>query len=240
VATGTLYLVPNLLGAVPPTDVLPARTIAVVRLLQHFVVETPKVARHFIKSLDPETPLQSMNFTVLDEHTSARDVDALLDPARGGRDLGLISDAGCPAVADPGALLVAAAHRESIRVVPLVGPSAILLALMASGLDGQNFCFHGYLPVKPDARAGALKALDDQAARTGQTQIFIETPYRNDAMLAQAVSVCRLETMLCVAAELTTTTESVITRPVRLWRTGARIELARKPVLFLIGRAGAR
>ena len=235
-AIGRLYLVPNLLGAVPPSDVLPARTIAIARALRHFVVETPKLARQFVKSLEPHSPLQSMSFNVLDEHTAPADVGALLAPARDGHDLGLVSDAGCPGVADPGALLVAAAHREHIAVVPLVGPSAILLALMASGLDGQNFCFHGYLPIKPDARGAALKGLDDAVARTGHTQIFIETPYRNDALVAQAIEVCRPETMLCVACELTMSTESILTRAVRDWRRAPPLTLARRPTLFLLGR----
>jgi 16S rRNA (cytidine1402-2'-O)-methyltransferase len=235
-SSGRLYLIPNLLGAGPPSDVLPARTVAIARSLRHFVVETPKLARQFVKSLEPQWPLQSIGFKVLDEHTSPGDVGALLAPARDGHDLGLVSDAGCPGVADPGALLVAAAHREHIAVVPLVGPSAILLALMASGLDGQNFCFHGYLPVKPDARAAALKALDDAALRTGHTQIFIETPYRNDALLAQAVEVCRAETMLCVACELTTAMETILSRTVREWRRVPPPALARRPALFLLGR----
>jgi len=234
--SGRLYLIPNLLGAVPPSDVLPARTIAIARALRHFVVETPKLARQFIKSLEPESPLQSMSFNVLDEHTSPQHVGALLAPARDGHDVGLVSDAGCPAVADPGALLVAAAHREHIAVIPLVGPSAILLALMASGLDGQNFCFHGYLPVKPDARAVALKALDDAVLRTGHTQIFIEAPYRNDAIVAQAIEVCRAETVLCVACELTTSAETILSRPVREWRRTPPPTLARRPTLFLLGR----
>ncbi len=156
---------PNLLGAVEPASVLPARTLDVARRLRHFVVETPKAARAFLKSLPSEHALQDIAFAELNEHTPAQDVAALLAPVLAGKDVALLSDAGCPGVADPGALLVAAAHRAGVVVVPLVGPSALLLALMASGMNGQNFVFHGYLPVRAEARAAALRALD-AASRT--------------------------------------------------------------------------
>ena len=152
-----------------------------------------------------------------------------------GEDLGLLSDAGCPGVADPGALLVAAAHRAGVRVVPLVGPSAVLLALMAAGMNGQQFSFHGYLPVAPAARIKALKALDDAVARSGVTQIFIETPYRNDALLAATLAACRTTTELCVAADLTLPTEQVIRRPIAQWRDSARTGVGRRPAIFLLG-----
>jgi 16S rRNA (cytidine1402-2'-O)-methyltransferase len=232
---GRLFLVPNLLGVVPPQDVLPQRTIAVARALKHFVVETPKAARQFIKSLQSEQPIQSIDFARLDVNTLPHRVPQLLQPALDGEDLGLLSDAGCPAVADPGALLVAAAHRAGVRVVPLVGPSAVLLALMAAGMNGQQFAFHGYLPVAPEARTKALKALDDAVARSGVTQIYIETPYRNDALLAATLAACRATTELCVAADLTLPTEQVIRRPIAQWRDRARTELSRRPAIFLLG-----
>ena len=230
-----MYLVPNLLGAVPPRTVLPERTIAVARALRHFVVETPKVARQFIKSLEPDCAIQSIEFAVLDEHTPLSHVATLLGPLHAGHDLGLLSDAGCPGVADPGAALVNAAHRAGIAVVPLVGPSAILLALMASGLNGQAFHFHGYLPVKPDARAAALRALDDAVQKSGHTQIFIETPYRNQSLLAHVIAVCSPTTRLCVASELTTAAEAIEMRSIEEWRTRTHPDLARKPALFLLG-----
>jgi 16S rRNA (cytidine1402-2'-O)-methyltransferase len=230
-----LFLVPNLLGVVPPEDVLPQRTIAVARALKHFVVETPKAARQFIKSLQSEQPIQSIDFATLDVNTLPNRVPQLLQPALNGEDLGLLSDAGCPGVADPGALLVAAAHRAGVRVVPLVGPSAVLLALMAAGMNGQQFAFHGYLPVAPEARIKALKALDDAVARSGVTQIYIETPYRNDALLAATLAACRTTTELCVAADLTLPTEQVIRRPIAQWRGRARPELSRRPAIFLLG-----
>lgn len=232
---GRLFLVPNLLGVVPPAEVLPQRTIDVARALKHFVVETPKAARQFIKSLQSEQPIQSIDFATLDVNTLPKRVPQLLQPALDGEDLGLLSDAGCPGVADPGALLVAAAHCAGVRVVPLVGPSAVLLALMAAGMNGQQFAFHGYLPVAPEARVKALKALDDAVARSGVTQIYIETPYRNDALLAATLAACRATTELCVAADLTLPTEQVIRRPIAQWRDSARTELSRRPAIFLLG-----
>jgi 16S rRNA (cytidine1402-2'-O)-methyltransferase len=232
---GRLFLVPNLLGVVPPAEVLPQRTIAVARALKHFVVETPKAARQFIKSLQSEQPMQSIDFATLDVNTLPNRVPQLLQPALNGEDLGLLSDAGCPGVADPGALLVAAAHRAGVRVVPLVGPSAVLLALMAAGMNGQQFAFHGYLPVAREARVKALKALDDAVARSGVTQIYIETPYRNDALLAATLAACRATTELCVAVDLTLPTEQVIRRPIAQWRDSARAELSRRPAIFLLG-----
>ena len=219
----------------PPEDVLPQGTIAVARALRHFVVETPKAARQFIKSLQSEQPIQSIDFATLDVNTLPNRVPQLLQPALDGEDLGLLSDAGCPGVADPGALLVAAAHRAGVRVVPLVGPSAVLLALMAAGMNGQQFSFHGYLPVTPAARIKALKALDDAVARSGVTQIYIETPYRNDALLAATLAACRATTELCVAADLTLPTEQVIRRPIAQWRDSATTELGRRPAIFLLG-----
>ncbi len=183
---GRLFVIPNTLGGVAPAEVLAGRTLEVARRLSHFVAETPKLARAFLKSIDSQHALQSITISELSEHTRPEDVARLLQPALDGHDLGLVSDAGCPGIADPGALLVAAAHDAGVIVVPLPGPSAILLALMASGMDGQRFVFHGYLPAKTDARAAAIRALDAATARDGATQIFIETPYRNDAMLVGA------------------------------------------------------
>ena len=232
-----MYLVPNLLGVVPPAEVLPQRTIEIARSLLHFVVETPKAARQFIKSLQPEQSIQNIDLSTLDVNTLPESVPSLLQPALDGSDMGLLSDAGCPGVADPGALLVAAAHRAGIRVVPLVGPSAVLLALMAAGMNGQQFAFHGYLPIAPEARITALKALDLAVTRKGATQIYIETPYRNDALLAATLAACGATTELCVAVDLTLPTEQVIRRSIGQWRSGARVELNRRPAIFLLGRS---
>ena len=234
--SGRLYLIPNLLGVVAPDSVLPRRTIETARALTHFVVETPKTARRFLKALSPERSLQPLQFAELNEHTPAERVDGLLRPLREGFDVGLISDAGCPGVADPGAALVAAAHRAGIVVVPLVGPSAVLLALMASGMNGQSFAFHGYLPAKPVQREAALRALDQAAERTGITQLFIETPYRNDALVEAVLSVCTPGLRFCAAVDLTTASESVTCRTIAAWRAGPRPSLAKRPAIFLMGR----
>jgi 16S rRNA (cytidine1402-2'-O)-methyltransferase len=233
---GKLYLLPNLLGAVEPASVLPARTLAVARRLRHFVVETRKAARAFVKSLPSEHALQDVAFAELNEHTPARDVAALLAPILAGQDVALLSDAGCPGIADPGALLVAAAHRAGVVVVPLVGPSALLLALMASGMNGQNFVFHGYLPVRAEARAAALRALDAAAASSGVTQLFIETPYRNEAIVAAVLAACRPRTLFCVAADLTLPSEQIVRRTVEEWRTAPTLRLSGRPAMFLLGR----
>jgi len=232
---GKLYLLPNLLGAVEPASVLPARTLAVARRLRHFVVETPKAARAFVKSLPSEHALQDIAIAELNEHTPARDVAALLAPVLAGEDVALLSDAGCPGVADPGAPLVAAAHRAGVTVVPLVGPSALLLALMASGMNGQNFVFHGYLPVRAEARAAALKALDAAVAKSGATQLFIETPYRNEAMVAAVLAVCRPRTLFCVAVDLSLPSEQVLSRTVEQWSGAPGLRLAGRPAMFLLG-----
>ena len=231
---GKLYLLPNLLGAVEPASVLPARTLAVARRLRHFVVETPKAARAFVKSLPSEHALQDIAFAELNEHTPPEDMASLLAPTLAGRDVALVSDAGCPAVADPGASLVAAAHRAGVVVVPLVGPSALLLALMASGMNGQKFVFHGYLPVRAEARAAALRSLD-AAATSGATQLFIETPYRNEAILAAVLAVCRPRTLFCVAADLTLPSEQIVSRTVEQWRKSPGLRLAGRPAMFLLG-----
>lgn len=233
---GRLYVVPSLLGVTPPQEVLPQRTIDIARRLTHFIVETPKLARQFLKTLAPELPLQALALAELNEHTSVNRVDALLAPALAGHDLGLICDAGCPGIADPGAWVVAAAHRAGVTVVPLVGPCAVLLALMASGMNGQAFAFHGYLPAKPGLRERALRALDDAATRSSATQLFIETPYRNEALVDAVLSTCRAESRLCVAVDLTLPTEGIVSRSVASWRTLRRPTFARRPAIFLLGR----
>ena len=234
--SGQLYLVPNLLGVVPPQEVLPQRTLEVARRLTHFVVETPKIARAFLKSLAPERPVQALSPEELNEHTPGNRVAALLAPALAGQDLGLVSDAGCPGIADPGAALVAAAHRAGVGVVPLVGPSAVLLALMASGMNGQAFAFHGYLPAKAGLRERALRALDDSVARHGATQLFIEAPYRNEALLSAVLASCRAQARFCVALDLTLPSEEIVSCSVAAWAKRRRPPLDRRPAIFLLGR----
>lgn len=231
---GRLYLVPNLLGMVAPDAVLPARSLDVARRLRHYVVENAKPARQFLNSIEALTPLQQIAIFELDAAPSPQRCRELLAPARVGDDLGLLSDAGCPAVADPGALLVAAAHREGIQVVPLVGPSAILLALMASGFNGQGFCFHGYLPIKPAARTAAIRRLEAAAQQSGATQLCIETPYRNVALIEAFLATCSASTLLCVAADLSLPTETIVTRPILEWRKRDLNSWSKRPAMFLL------
>jgi 16S rRNA (cytidine1402-2'-O)-methyltransferase len=233
-APGTLYLVPNLLGAVTPDTVLPARTIAVARQLSHWIVETPKAARAFLKSLDMPRPIGELEIAALAPERGADDVRKALAVLVAGHDVGLLSDAGCPGVADPGAAVVAAAHENAMRVVPLVGPSAILLALMASGMNGQHFCFHGYLPVKPEARMDALRNLEQQSRARRRTELFIETPYRNAALLRAMAQALAPRTRLCVAADLTLATEAIECRTASQWRAEDGRRFERRPAIFLL------
>jgi 16S rRNA (cytidine1402-2'-O)-methyltransferase len=227
---GTLYLVPNLLGVVEPSRVLPAYTLEVVRQLTHWVVETPKAARAFLKTAGVAAPIASLDIQALD----TRDTAALLAPAREGKDVGVLSDAGCPGVADPGAALVAEAHAGGVRVVPLVGPSAVLLALMASGMNGQRFAFHGYVPVKPPARAQVLQHLEQQSRENDCTQIFIETPYRNAAMLEALAQTLQPSTTVCIAADLTLATETIERHTAHSWRGRDYAPFDKRPAIFLL------
>ncbi|MGA8862261.1 MAG: SAM-dependent methyltransferase [Gallionella sp.] len=231
---GTLYLIPNALGDTPAEQVLPQHVIGLVRKLRHFVVEQPKSARHFLSLLKPEQPIQTMHFATLNEHTTADELPDLLAPLLTGQDVGIISEAGCPGIADPGAELVNLAHRHGIRVVPLVGPSSILLALMASGLNGQCFAFHGYLPVAETERKRAIANLEAESIKRKQTQVFIETPYRNDKMLAALLGQCRPETLLCVATDITLPGEQIQTRIIAQWKSQPLPQLNKRPSLFLL------
>ena len=231
---GTLYLVPNLLGVVAPADVLPARTIAVARALRHWVVESPKPARAFLKSLELAVPIATLDVKALPAGADSAALAALLAPARAGADMGVLSDAGCPGVADPGAALVAAAHTAGIRVAPLVGPSSLLLALMASGMNGQSFAFHGYLPVAAGDRAAALRRLEDESRALRRAQLFIETPYRNEAMLKTIGEALRPGTRVVVAADLTLPTESIERRTAADWRTADAARYAKRPAIFIL------
>lgn len=229
---GRLYLIPTPLGEGKLDEVLPREVQATVARLTHFVVEAPKSARAFLKRVGMPQPLASLSLFTLDEHTPQDALADLLAPLRAGIDVGLVSEAGCPAVADPGAQLVHLAHREGIPVVPLVGPSALLLALMASGLNGQRFRFHGYLPVAREARRKCLRELEADSRRRDETQIFIETPYRNRALLQAIVESCAPGTELCVALALTTANERILTRPIAAWR--AADPLPEWPAVFLL------
>jgi 16S rRNA (cytidine1402-2'-O)-methyltransferase len=233
-ARPALYLVTSTIcEEALPEAVLPAAAIASIREIRDFVVENARSARRFLSSCAHPGPIASLGMQVLDEHTKARDITALLAPLREGRPLGLLSEAGAPAVADPGALLVRAAHAEGLAVIPLVGPSSILLALMASGLEGQRFRFAGYLPVAGAERLAALRELEARSAAERETQIFIETPYRNDALFADVLRTCADSTRLAVAADLTGANETIRMASIAGWKRAPRAP-GRRPTIFLL------
>jgi 16S rRNA (cytidine1402-2'-O)-methyltransferase len=232
---GTLYLIPTPLSDSPLERVLPDETRRVGASLSTFIVEHAKTARAFLKQLPTVTPIQQLSLLELNEHTRNSELESLLRPLLDGLDVGLLSEAGCPAVADPGAELVRLAHDRGIPVRPLVGPSSILLALMAAGMVGQRFTFHGYLPAKPDERAQALRDLEARAAADNATQIFIETPYRNPAMLAAILAVCRADTRLAVARDLTGPDELILSARIAAWPASPP-ELRKHPCVFLLWR----
>jgi len=236
--SGTLYLIPCTLGDTPAERVLPQHAIDIARKLRHFVVEQPKTARHFLAALKPEQPIQSLHFATLNEHTVPGELAELLAPLLAGHDVGVISEAGCPGVADPGAELVNLAHRNGIRVVPLVGPSSILLALMASGLNGQRFAFHGYLPIAEEERKKAITTLEAESAKRKQTQLFIETPYRNEKLFSALLACCRPQTWLCVASDITLPGESIRTRSIAQWKSQPMPQLNKRPSMFLLLATG--
>lgn len=233
--SGKLYLVPNLLGVCNPADVLPARTLAVARRLSHFVVETPKVARAFLKTVAPERVIADIAMVPCDPVKAAiEQCDVWL---KAGIDVGVVSDAGCPGMADPGAAFAALAHQVGATVVPLVGPSSVLLGLMASGMNGQLFTFHGYLPSKAPERDAALKAIDRLVKTTRGTHIFIETPYRNAPMIDAIRTTVSDNIDLCVAQALSTAQETIVCKKISAWTDADRVRLSQKePTLFLLGR----
>jgi len=231
---GRLYLLPAWLAdASDPASVLPAPVLERIRALDAFVVENAKSARRFLAACGHPRPMREVALEELNEHTPDSAVAALLEPALAGRDLGLLSEAGVPAVADPGAALVALAHARGVTVVPCVGPSSILLALMASGLQGQRFRFAGYLPADSAARKAALADLERRSARDDETQVFIETPYRNDTLLADLLATCRPATRLCIAADLTGPSEWVRSATIERWRS-ANEPIGKRPAIFLL------
>ncbi|WP_429504997.1 SAM-dependent methyltransferase [Paraburkholderia youngii] len=235
--TGTLYLIPNTLGEGDASAlelVLPAPVRARAASLHYYIGENAKTTRAFLKKVGTERPIQEIEIRELNVNTPGGEIDKLLAPLLSGTDAGLVSEAGCPAVADPGALLVRRAHERGVKVVPLVGPSSILLALMASGLNGQTFAFHGYLPVDAAERVKRLRDLEQQSRKSKQTQIFIETPYRNRALLDTLLATCAPSTLLCVAVDLTLPSEVIASRSVADWKKKSEIDLHKRPAIFLI------
>jgi 16S rRNA (cytidine1402-2'-O)-methyltransferase len=231
---GTLYLLPVTLGDDGITGALPADVIELARKLDTFVVENEKTARRFLGQIKTIKPVRELVMLTLNEHTTDKELPALLAPLVAGKDVGLMSEAGCPGIADPGARLAALAHQKGIRVAPLVGPSSILLGLMASGFNGQRFTFLGYLPSGKNERIQQLKALERASQKSSETQIFIETPYRNQHMLEDIVANCLPQTRLCVACNLTTSNERIISKPISEWRRSDLPDLHKQPAVFLL------
>ncbi|MDR1980839.1 MAG: SAM-dependent methyltransferase [Tannerellaceae bacterium] len=229
----SLFLIPVTIGGTDQRKVLPGYNLDMIRGINHFIVENIRTARRFLKKADPSIVIDSLTFYELNKHTPAEQVAGYLSPLERGEHVGVISEAGCPAVADPGAEVVAIAQRKKYRVVPLVGPSSVIMALMASGFNGQNFAFQGYLPVDTAERAERIKQLEARIYAENQTQLFIETPYRNNALAEEFVRVCRPSTQLCIASDITCDDEFIRTQPVREW-AGKIPDLNKKPTLFLL------
>lgn len=229
-----LYLIPVTLGDTPAARVLPPHNADVIRGIRHFIVEEVRSARRFLKLTDRNIDIDALHFYPMGKHADAAAFSRYLEPLRHGEPMGLVSEAGCPAVADPGADIVNLAQREGLRVIPLVGPSSILLAVMASGFNGQSFAFHGYLPIEPAARCKRLKRLESLALTESQTQLFIETPYRNAKMIADICTACRPTTRLCIAAGLTTEREFIRSMTVKDWKEAALPDLSKTPAIFVL------
>lgn len=229
-----LYLFPVPVGDTPPADVLPMRNIEIIRTVKHFIVENLRSARRFLKSCDRAIDIDTLTLTELSEHTRPEEVEAMLAPMQQGFDMGVISEAGCPAVADPGADAVAIAQRRGYEVVPLVGPSSIILSLMASGFNGQSFSFCGYLPIEEARRSAKLKEMVS-AIRKGQTQIFIEAPYRNNRLIEALVRTLPGDLRLCVASDITGPAQSIVTLPMSKW-AGRKYNYDKIPTIFLLYR----
>lgn len=234
-ATGKLFLIPTSVEDELFPAYLPAEIATAVRELDYFVVEELKTARRFIKKIYRDKNIDACTFAELNEHTAPAEIKKLLEPLLQGHHTGLMSEAGCPGIADPGQQLVALAHRHNIQVIPLVGPSSIFLALMASGLNGQQFKFNGYLPKEQNARRQKLRELEKDSLKTGTTHIFIETPYRNDHLMADMLQTLNGDTLVCVACEIKSAAEFILTKPAKDW-AGALPVLHKKNTVFLIGR----
>lgn len=234
-AKPTLYLIPVPMGDSPVDNVIPTYNIDVVRGLRYFIVENLRSARRALKQMDRSIDINACTFYTLNEHTDARELPAMLEPMAQGHSVGVISEAGCPAIADPGADVVAIAQRRGYRVEPLVGPSSILLSLMGSGFNGQSFAFQGYLPIDGGARTARLREMERRITREHQTQIFIETPYRNNRLIAELVKVLPGNMKLCVASDITCSRQSIVTRELSEWAQ-AKYDYDKIPTIFLLYR----
>ena len=229
----TIYLIPTSLGDTGFDRILPAFNTEVVTALRYFIVEDVRTARRFLKKTNQSIDIDSLTFFILNQHTTPEELSSFLRPMFDGHDMGVLSEAGCPAIADPGADVVAMAQKNNFRVIPLIGPSSILLSLMASGFNGQSFAFVGYLPIERSERSKALKRLESRAYSEDQSQIFIETPYRNMKMLDEILLTCQSNTRLCIAVDITLDSEFIKTKTVKEWKTQLP-DLNKRPCIFLI------
>ncbi|MDR2223685.1 MAG: SAM-dependent methyltransferase [Flavobacteriaceae bacterium] len=231
---GTLYLIPITLGETNnPLDVLPHTVKRVIEMLDIFVVENEKTARRFIKSICPEKKQSELILLPLNKHTESSEYKEYIKPLIEGKSVGVMSEAGCPGVADPGAVIVDLAHRANIKVTPLVGPSSILLSIMASGMNGQSFAFNGYLPIDKGEKKNALKNLEKLSFEKNQSQLFIETPYRNNQLLQDLTTILNPNTLVCVACDITLETEYIQTKPAAQWKN-TKVDLHKRPCIFII------
>jgi len=230
---GKLYLIPTTLGDVPPLEVLPIAIKRAIESIDHYIVENEKTARHFIKIISPRKSQPSLHLFALNKFTEATEIPHFLEPCLSGHDMGILSEAGCPGIADPGAAVVKLAHEKQIQVVPLVGPSSIILALMASGLNGQNFAFNGYLPIESSERKKEIKRLEKKSKEEQQSQLFIETPYRNNKLLEDLQKTLAATTSVCVACDLTLASEFVRTKTAAEWKN-EHVDLHKRPAIFII------
>lgn len=229
---GKIFLIPVLLGGDDFKAVIPEKVIAITRNLRFFIVENIRSSRRYLRLIDKGFPIDSTTFFELNEHTSDKEIGHFLDPVIIGSDIGIMSEAGMPGIADPGNKIISLAHRRGITIIPLSGPSSILMALISSGMNGQQFSFNGYLPVKPEERISKLRELEKKS-REGFAQIFIETPYRNNRLLESILTTCKNETLLCIAADITLPTESVVTKSISEWRKKMPI-LNNRLVVFVL------
>lgn len=232
---GKLYLIPNSLGSDDLNRVIPAAVFEVINNIDHYIVENIRTAAKFLKLAGLNKSLQDLTFYVLNTNSKDSDITTFLDEAGNGKDIGLISEAGLPCIADPGSVIVKMAHQKGIQVIPMSGPSSILLALMASGVNGQSFTFHGYLPIDKKARTEKIRELEKKVKNTGQSQIFIEAPHRNDRLLEEILEVCHGEVILSISKNLTMDTEYIASKTVDVWKKDKTI-LGKEPVIFILGK----
>ncbi len=230
---GKVYLIPTTLGDNAPLEVLPISIKRTIENINHYIVENEKTARRFIKKVSPGKPQPNLHIASLNKFTDPAVIPSYLDPCISGHNIGILSEAGCPGIADPGAAVIQIAHERRIQVVPLVGPSSILMAMMSSGMNGQNFAFNGYLPIDTTERKSMLKHLERLSREKGQSQIFMETPYRNDKLLKELTKVLHKNTRLCIASDITLPTEFIQTKTIHEWGE-ISIDLNKRPTIFIV------